>query len=383
MSTIVDDTIGNADRKRKNSEYAPNATIIKNILRLTGLSERDTMSIEQMELYLNEERMNKLSDGLRLEHPSQHSICMKWCTPENVAGLLNNEAEKRRKLNNTPNVTMGTVRYMVDQVFPIVLQPNEFLQASAEFQKGELPDLVGERHLVSPIDAAERIVKLGFDGLRDKGLTFQIGKNAQALDERLHRRYFSKEFLTKVANKIYLETAATEKKKVGRKQGNNPNLLTQTSKAFTRSIGNSQKCIQANNTILAQKMNKLAQLTVGNDMSSGMCTDFDTDLPGGNLLIPGHSSESETIATLDALEVDLSSHLRECKRIIQNIADLEHRSGERPAVIATLTWGVPGSGPNGYFDLAYDPEQPPSPRFQKHLRMVADILGNVPRPPST
>ena len=45
------------------------------------------------------------------------------------------------------------------------------------------------------------------------------------------------------------------------------------------------------------------------------------------------------IATLDALEVDLSSHLRERKRIIQNVAGLEHRSGERPAVIATLTWG--------------------------------------------
>ena len=37
--------------------------------------------------------------------------------------------------------------------------------------------------------------------------------------------------------------------------------------------------------------------------------------------------------------MDLSSHLRERKRIIQNVADLEHRSGERPAVIATLTWG--------------------------------------------
>lgn len=376
---------GNAGQKRKNnSEYTPNNTAIKNILRLLDINEGATMTVEQVQVHLTHDRMHNLSEELRSQHPAIHSDCVKWCTAENIAGLLNNEAEKRRKLSNTPNVTNGNVNYMVHHVFPVVLTVNETLQTSAQYQpKDMIPEIgVVEKTLVSPIEAAERIMKLGFDGLREKGVNFHTGKNALPLDDRLHRRYFTKEFLTKVANKIYYETAPGEKKKVGRKPGNDPALLTQTSKAFSRSIKNSQRSIHGNNVVLVQKMNKLAELTVGSDMNSGMNDDNgNTSFDGhGSFLDPNDGYNTGVLqgvpAELDSLDEELGNHLRECKRIMGRMAEAE-QPGEKPAVIATLTWGAEDKGGTASVDIAYDQANPPTARFLKRVKMWTDTLGSA------
>ena len=92
------------------------------------------------------------------------------------------------------------------------------------------------------------------------------------------------------------------------------------------------------------------------------CGDFGSD-----------ESESEASSSLDE---ELGSHLRECKRIMGRMAEAE-QPGERPAVIATLTWGAEEKGGAASVDIAYDQANPPTARFLKRVKMWTDTLGSA------